>query len=152
MPKKKQEETPLLSAKEIARYKDAFNKVDKKKTGSIPVKKINEVLVNAKEDIHEEDIQDALDEMGKSNNDDITVDEFIQLINLANDPQAIIDAFQLFDKDKNGFISIDEFKCILELVQTNFNQEEVKEIFDMTDVNKDGKIDYREFVTFWNNQ
>ena len=29
---------------------------------------------------------------------------------------------------------------------------DVKEIFDTFDVSKDGKIDYKEFVAFWNNQ
>lgn len=152
MPKKKEEQVPQLSSKEIARFKDAFNKVDKKKTGSIPVAKLNEVLEIAKEEIHDEDIEDALDEMGKTNDDVLTIDELIQFINIINDPQSIIDAFQLFDKDKNGYISIDEFKTILQMVQSNFNQKEIKEIFDMTDASKDGKIDYREFVTFWNNQ
>ena len=49
-------------------------------------------------------------------------------------------------------MSISEFKHILMDLGQKFTEEEVNEIFDESDLNKDGNLDYREFVEFWQEQ
>ena len=109
--------------------------------------------MQAKEDdFEEEDINDALDVLGKSNEDTLTAEEFVQFMAELYNPNNIVEAFRLFDTDNNGYISVDEFKFILKMVDSPLVDKDVKEIFDHFDVSKDGKIDYKEFVTFWNSQ
>ena len=142
-----------LNEIQIQRYQKAFDYVDKKKTGEIPVSQIENILSVAKEeDFDQDDINEALDKMGKGNEDTLTSEEFIQFMTELNNPNNIIEAFRLFDADNNGYISIDEFKYILKMVDSPLSDKDVKEIFDTFDVSKDGKIDYKEFVAFWNNQ
>lgn len=154
MPKKGAEiEGAELNEIQIQRYQKAFDYVDKKKTGEIPVSQIENILSVAKEeDFDQDDINEALDKMGKGNEDTLTSEEFIQFMTELNNPNNIIEAFRLFDADNNGYISIDEFKYILKMVDSPLSDKDVKEIFDTFDVSKDGKIDYKEFVAFWNNQ
>ena len=154
MPKKGAEiEGAELNEIQIQRYQKAFDYVDKKKTGEVPVSEIGNLLSVAKEeDFDQDDINEALDKMGKGNEDTLTSEEFIQFMTELNNPNNIVDAFRLFDADNNGYISIDEFKYILKMVDSPLSDKDVKEIFDTFDVSKDGKIDYKEFVAFWNNQ
>lgn len=148
---KKKQETEI-SDQEMEVYEKAFKKVDKSKKGSIPIEKIMDVIEIFDDDIDQEEIDDILEQMGKRTDDSITFDEFVDFMKEMKNPKNIVDAFTLFDKDKNGYISIDEFRSILQMVNSKFSEEEMKEIFKMTDVSKDGKIDYREFVDFWNSQ
>ena len=154
MPKKGAEiEGAELNEIQIQRYQKAFVYVDKKKTGEVPVSQIGNLLSVAKEeDFDQDDINEALDKMGKGNEDTLTSEEFLQFMTELNNPNNIVDAFRLFDADNNGYISIDEFKYILKMVDSPLSDKDVKEIFDTFDVSKDGKIDYKEFVAFWNNQ
>ena len=154
MPKKGTEiEGAELNEIQIQRYQKAFDYVDRKKTGEVPVSQIENLLSVAKEeDFDQDDINEALDKMGKGNEDTLTSEEFIQFMTELNNPNNIVDAFRLFDADNNGYISIDEFKYILKMVDSPLSDKDVKEIFDTFDVSRDGKIDYKEFVAFWNNQ
>ena len=154
MPKKGAEiEGAELNEIQIQRYQKAFDYVDKKKTGEIPVSQIGNLLSVAKEeDFDQDDINEALDKMGKGNEDTLTSEEFLQFMTELNNPNNIVDAFRLFDADNNGYISIDEFKYILKMVDSPLSDKDVKEIFDTFDVSRDGKIDYKEFVAFWNSQ
>ena len=154
MPKKGAEiEGAELNEIQIQRYQNAFDYVDKKKAGEVPVSQIGNLLSVAKEeDFDQDDINEALDKMGKGNEDTLTSEEFIQFMTELNNPNNIIEAFRLFDADNNGYISIDELKYILKMVDSPLSDKDVKEIFDTFDVSKDGKIDYKEFVAFWNNQ
>ena len=154
MPKKGAEiERAELNEIQIQRYQKAFDYVDKKKTGEVPVSQIGNLLSVAKEeDFDQDDINEALDKMGKGNEDTLTSEEFLQFMTELNNPNNIVDAFRLFDADNNGYISIDEFKYILKMVDSPLSDKDVKEIFDTFDVSRDGKIDYKEFVAFWNSQ
>ena len=154
MPKKTSAiEGAELNEIQIERYNKAFSYVDKKKTGAVPVSQISNLLSAAKEDdFEEEDINDALDVLGKSNEDTLTAEEFVQFMAELYNPNNIVEAFRLFDTDNNGYISVDEFKYILKMVDSPLVDKDVKEIFAHFDVSKDGKIDYKEFVTFWNSQ
>ena len=154
MPKKGAEiEGAELNEIQIQRYQNAFDYVDKKKTGEVPVSEIGNLLSVAKEeDFDQDDINEALDKMGKGNEDTLTSEEFLQFMTELNNPNNIVDAFRLFDADNNGYISIDEFKYILKMVDSPLSDKDVKEIFDTFDVSRDGKIDYKEFVAFWNSQ
>ena len=154
MPKKGAEiEGAELNEIQIQRYQKAFDYVDKKKTGEVPVSEIGNLLSVAKEeDFDQDDINEALDKVGKGNEDTLTSEEFLQFMTELNNPNNIVDAFRLFDADNNGYISIDEFKYILKMVDSPLSDKDVKEIFDTFDVSRDGKIDYKEFVAFWNSQ
>eukprot|EP00986_Skeletonema_menzelii_P013060 scaffold7400_cov122-Skeletonema_menzelii.AAC.9 len=54
-------------------------------------------------------------------------------------------AFEKFDKEKDGVITIDEFKAAMAECD-EYSDEDVNAIFEQMDVNKNGKIMYTEFV------
>ncbi|CBY17793.1 unnamed protein product [Oikopleura dioica] len=56
------------------------------------------------------------------------------------------EAFQLFDKDGNGTIEIDELKIVLSSLGQPATQEELEELMKLADIDGDGTIDLDEFI------
>lgn len=56
------------------------------------------------------------------------------------------EAFQAIDCDKNGFITIDEFRNILENNNIFANSKDLEALMQRYDRNKDGRVSYSEFV------
>ena len=88
----------------------------------------------------------------------ISFDDFIEFIkryNLSKNSMStddIINAFEIFDKNHDGTISINEFKHILMDLGQKFSEDEVNEIITEIDLDNNGKINYRDFVEFWQEQ
>ena len=137
----------------IERLENAFNQIDSKKNGKIPVTQLLKLLAIAKEEEYDQDdINEVLDKMEKANDDTITFDELIDFYKELNNPDSIIEAFNLFDANNNGYISTDEFRYILKSVDSHLSEKDIQDIFNFADVSKDGRIDYKEFVSYWNTQ
>ncbi|XP_064474224.1 calcium-binding protein E63-1-like isoform X2 [Ornithodoros turicata] len=56
-------------------------------------------------------------------------------------------AFKVFDKDSNGYISKDELKQAMEMIGEKLSDQELDSMLEATDTDKDGRINYQEFVT-----
>uniref|UniRef100_A0A1B6M159 nicotinamidase n=1 Tax=Graphocephala atropunctata TaxID=36148 RepID=A0A1B6M159_9HEMI len=66
--------------------------------------------------------------------------------------------FTAFDKDGDGFLNLKEFECICRAIFRSdrgkiysLEPEQLQEVFDIFDQNKDGLLDREEFVYCWNN-
>ena len=58
--------------------------------------------------------------------------------------QEVKDAFRVFDKDGTGFIDADNLRHITKSLGENLAPEEVDEMIEEADADKDGKISYDE--------
>ena len=56
--------------------------------------------------------------------------------------------FQEFDRDGNGYISMDEAKAAMKNLPLTDN--EIETLVRAYDTNDDGRLQYDEFVKFWN--
>lgn len=54
-------------------------------------------------------------------------------------------AFELFDADGNGFIDRQEIKTALKVLGEELSEEEIQDILEEADLNKDGRLDFFEF-------
>merc|ERR1711898_39597 len=60
--------------------------------------------------------------------------------------EEIKEAFKVFDKDGNGFISAAELRHVMTNLGEKLTDEEVDEMIREADVDGDGQINYEEFV------
>ena len=60
--------------------------------------------------------------------------------------KQIKDMFEEFDKDGSGTVSVEEAKHMLR--KLNIPDEEVETLVSIHDRNKDGELQYEEFVSF----
>ena len=60
--------------------------------------------------------------------------------------EELIEAFKVFDRDGNGFISAAELRHVMTNLGEKLTDEEVDEMIREADVDGDGAINYQEFV------
>ena len=60
--------------------------------------------------------------------------------------QSLIEAFKIFDKNKNGYIEAKELRQVTTTLGSQLSEEEFNEFWKEADVNHDGKLDYEEFI------
>ena len=56
------------------------------------------------------------------------------------------EAFQAFDKDGNGSITTKELGTVMRSLGQNLSESEIKEMIDIVDEDKNGTIDFQEFL------
>ena len=60
--------------------------------------------------------------------------------------EEIREAFRVFDKDGNGFISPAELRYVMTKMGQELTDEEVDQMIQEADLDGDGQVNYREFV------
>ena len=76
-------------------------------------------------------------------NDAIDFDKFVILLNQItpkDTQQDLINAYELFDPENNGFIKVQEFKHIMTNLGEKLNELEINNIIQELDSNNEGKI------------
>ena len=79
---------------------------------------------------------------------EIDFDEFLSMMKeMSGDSEKeLLQAFQVFDKNKDGFISVDELRQVMATLGETQSQEEIEEMIKEADQDGDGQVDYNEFV------
>lgn len=145
-----------IPVEEIEEYKRAFEMFDKDNSGTISAKEFIKVLKNLGQNVTKEEADNIIQDLDTDGSGEIDFEEFItymQKIKVQeeiDEEDAVIKAFQTFDADKSGTISMEEFRHILcDLGQDRFSTEECNEIFKEADLNNDGILNYKEFINYW---
>jgi Ca2+-binding EF-hand superfamily protein len=60
--------------------------------------------------------------------------------------EEIREAFRVFDKDENGYISAAELRHVMTNLGEKLTDEEVDEMIREADIDGDGQVNYEEFV------
>ncbi|KAF4531407.1 hypothetical protein B566_EDAN009649 [Ephemera danica] len=60
--------------------------------------------------------------------------------------QDLIAAFRVFDRDSNGFITMDELRSAMEMIGESVTEMELGEMLALADIDRDGRINYEEFA------
>ena len=99
----------------------------------------------------EAELQEMIAEVDANGNGNIDFPEFLKLMEKKmKDPKdsekELRDAFKVFDKDGNGFISAQELRHIMTSLGEKLTEEEVDQMIQEADTNGDGQVDYNEFV------
>lgn len=64
----------------------------------------------------------------------------------------LLEIFQLFDKDGDGFITFRDLQTVVMLIGILITKEELQVLFNAADKNLDGKIDFQEFNILMNSE
>lgn len=131
-------------------YEKAFKQVDRDESGAIPLLLLHKLLKAAGEIISEDEIDSALEYMKKDKEEDsFTFEEFKKFLRIVECPERILEAFKSIDRDKNGYLDKDELYIMMSNLGGNITRTEFDSIYNSVDVNNDGKVDYKEFVKYW---
>lgn len=145
----------LEKSEEEQILEEAFNLCDHDKNGTICSSEIGLVLRALGFNPTEREVKDIVDEIDKNKSGRIEYNEFrdyyLKYKNKhknKNMKEEIMCAFKFFDKNGNGYIEAKEIKEILRKLGDNTTDEQIKQMIEVADVDKDGQINYAEFVEF----
>ncbi|KAJ8449468.1 hypothetical protein Cgig2_002265 [Carnegiea gigantea] len=140
-----------LSVEEVAGIKEAFDMMDAGKKGKIHMEELKAGLHKLGHQIADADLQILMEAADVDGDGTLNYGEFVavsvHLKKMAND-EHLHRAFSFFDKNKTGFIEIDELRDALNDdgdAVTNI-EEVTNAIMHDVDTDKDGRISYDEFA------
>lgn len=85
--------------------------------------------------------------MDKDDNGSIEFDEFLLMmarkLKAADGEEEMHHAFNVFDKNSDGFITFDELKRVMCSIGERLTDEEIEDMIKEADLNGDKKIDYK---------
>lgn len=139
--------------------KDIFTLFDKKAQGAIDSSMVGDYLRAIGYNPTNKQVQDLIESHNNSssvgNDGTFTLDQLEQLI---ADNQQLLDsttqgkvedfikAFQVFDKDNTGKVTVGDLKYMLTGLGEKLTDDEVEELLKGIEVDSDGGIDYRKFI------
>ena len=140
-----------LKEEQIEEFKKAFNLFDKDGDGSISIKELGEVLHSLGQKSTKSELKNMLKEVDADGNGEIDFPEFLIMMSKhiedTNGEETLRDAFRLFDKDGNGYISAAELRNVMTNLGEKLTDDEIDEMVKEADTDGDGEINFEEFST-----
>ncbi|CAO2652860.1 Nn.00g022710.m01.CDS01 [Neocucurbitaria sp. VM-36] len=129
-------------------YREAFQLFDKRGNGRVDRSALGDLLRACGQNPTLAEIGDLERGVGT----DFDFETFSKILNRPGgfrepfDIEEYIRGFQVFDKDRSGFVGKGQIKYILTNLGEKMSEEEVDELFKSTIDASNNEVDYREFV------
>lgn len=142
-----------LTDTQVAEFREVFNIFDADNNGSICPTELGIVMRALGQNPSEAELKEMMEEADNNGNGVIEFEEFLGLMTVMMNKvdedkkeENILQAFEVFDRDRDGYISVPELKEFFHSIgEMTLNDEDVKEMIRAADKNNDGKLDYLEF-------
>uniref|UniRef100_A0A4W4HMW8 Troponin C, slow skeletal and cardiac muscles n=1 Tax=Electrophorus electricus TaxID=8005 RepID=A0A4W4HMW8_ELEEL len=138
------------------KFKAAFEVfVQDAEDGCISTKELGKVMRMLGQNPTPEELQEMIDEVDEDGSGTVDFNEFLVMMvrcmkddSKAKSEEELSNIFRMFDKNRDGYIDIEELQAMLKSTGETTSEEEVEELMKDGDKNNDGKIDYDEFLEF----
>lgn len=135
----------------LEQYRKTFKLFDKNGDGEIDVKELIQLMRTIGQNPSTAEAEDMIHEVDLDGTGTIDFEEFIVLMErFGKDPEEteknLRAAFTVFDKNKDGFISVKELKDVMMNLGEKMTDDEFDDMIAEADIDGDGQIDYEEFI------
>ncbi|XP_019710864.1 calcium-dependent protein kinase 1 [Elaeis guineensis] len=137
-----------LSEDEIMGLKEMFKSMDTDNSGTVTLEELKAGLPKLGTKISESEVRQLMAAVDVNGNGTIDYIEFITAtmhMNRMEKEDHLFKAFQYFDRDKSGYITMKELKQALKKYNMR-DKKAIKNIIAEVDKDHDGRINYEEFV------
>ncbi|KAJ7362123.1 hypothetical protein OS493_013214 [Desmophyllum pertusum] len=147
-------EISQLTNEELHIMRTAFKIFDRNEDDQIDQAEFGSLIRAIGFNASNQEIQETLKKFDKNKDGVIDFQEFISMAKhfegCGRDDmeQNLRQAFRVFDRDGNGYISVDELRYVVTTFGEVLTNEEAEELIAMFDTNKDGLLEYEEFVSW----
>lgn len=137
-----------LSEEEIVGLKEMFKSMDTDNSGTITFEELKAGLPKLGTKLSETEVRQLMEAADVDGNGTIDYIEFITAtmhMNRVDREDHLFKAFEYFDEDKSGYITMEELESALKKYNMG-DEKTIKEIIAEVDTDNDGRINYDEFV------
>lgn len=136
--------------KEKEKYLKIFRMFDKNGNNSFGPQELGKVMRFYGMKTSQLELQDMISQIDTNGNGTVQFKQFLTVFRTKmKDSEAeeeLREAFKVFDKDGNGFISAEELRHSMTLLGEKLTNEEVDEMIREVDTDRDGEINYEELI------
>ena len=140
-----------LSEKQVGEIKEIFSFFDKNSDGCITAKEIGEVMRSLGATPTEAEIEAIVKQIDTDGSGIIDFPAFLTMMAKTmkekDSEEEIREAFRVFDRDRDGFISAAELRHVMTNLGEKLSDDEVDEMIREANTDNDGHFNYEEFVT-----
>lgn len=136
-----------VTKQDVDCLKEAFKLFDCDRDGEITIEELGKVMQTHGFHPTEEELRDMIRNVDTNANGAIDFNEFIDMM-VKRDSRLeddVIHAFKVFDRDGDGFISVEELRLTMSNLGEALTEAEVKNMISEADLDGDGKINFQEF-------
>ncbi|XP_010019127.1 PREDICTED: centrin-2-like, partial [Nestor notabilis] len=132
----------------------AFDLFDTGGTGNIDVKELKVAMRALGYEPRREEIKKMVSDIDKEGTGKISFSGFFRVITQKmvekDSKEEILKVFKLFDDDETGKISFKNLKRVSRELGENLTDEELQEMIDVADRDRDGQVNEQEFLSIMN--
>lgn len=143
-------EETLLTEQQKRDIKEAFNLFDYEGQGKLKTKELKVAMRALGFEPKREEVRKILTEMNRESSEFLSYNDFVSIMSQKYTEKDVMDeirkAFQLFDDDNTGFITIKNLKKVAEKLGEKFKDEDLQEMIEEADKDGDGAISLEEFA------
>jgi len=141
---------PELTEEQRTEIKEAFDLFDTDRSGSIDYHELKVAMRALGFDTKKQDLVKLIEQYDREETGQITFNDFMEIMTQKildrNPEEEIFKAFQLFDDDNSGKISLKNLRRVARELGENLSDEELQAMIDEFDRDEDGEIDEQEFA------
>ena len=142
--------TEALPEEKIAECQEVFNLFDVDNEGVITTENLGDAIRILGYSPSQSEIKEIISEFDLNKTNQIKFNEFINIyankMKLPDTEEALLEAFKIFDSDANENINNEDFKNLITNIGEKLTDDELKEIFNLTESSNDGFINYKKLV------
>ncbi|XP_071521735.1 troponin C isoform X4 [Panulirus ornatus] len=146
-----------LEDDQIAALQKAFDSFDTDKKGYITPETVGTILRMMGVKVSEKNLQEIIAETDEDGSGELEFEEFVELAAkflIEEDEEALKaelrEAFRIYDKEGNGYITTDTLKEILRELDNRLTEEDLVGIIEEVDEDGSGTLDFDEFMEMMN--
>ncbi|CAF0792359.1 unnamed protein product [Didymodactylos carnosus] len=138
-----------FSEEQIAVFEESFSVLDRDRDGHISDYEIRSLMNSLGYSPSEEDIGEVIKKVDLDGNGKVDFEEFLTMMQRRKSAgeldHELKHVFDVFDKNRDGFIDKDELYDMLKRLGENITEEDVIDMIDEADTDEDNKVSYEEF-------
>ncbi|GMH11393.1 hypothetical protein Nepgr_013234 [Nepenthes gracilis] len=140
-----------LTQRKRQEIKEIFDLFDTDRSGSIDAKELNVAMRSLGFEMTEEQINRMIADADRDGSGAIDFDEFCYMLTAKigerDTKEELVKAFRIIDQDNNGKISAADIQLIAKELDENFTNQEIQEMIEEADRDRDGEVNVEEFIT-----
>jgi len=140
-----------LTEAQIEEIREAFSLYDKERSGWVSVQQLGGVMRALGESLTEAEIYDLANESNADFGGQVQFKDFLYVMSKRLEEQnslvCLKQAFKIFDRSEVNSFTINEIRMVMTNLGEKMSEEDLRELFQDIDQDKDGKISFNEFVT-----
>nr|P29291.1 RecName: Full=Troponin C, isoform 2B [Homarus americanus] len=146
-----------LDAEQLSALQKAFDSFDTDSKGFITPETVGVILRMMGVKISEKNLQEVISETDEDGSGELEFEEFVELAAkflIEEDEEALKaelrEAFRVYDRGGNGYITTDVLKEILRELDNRLTEEDLDSIIEEVDEDGSGTLDFNEFMQMMN--